>query len=67
MADYSAIRAHFDDSHTSYYTFYPKSDKPISIVIIHLPIDTPAVDICNGLMDFRRKSILAGDLIIILV
>jgi hypothetical protein len=50
-ADYSAIGAHFDGRNMSYYTFHPKSDKPINVIIIHLPIDTSAEVICNALME----------------
>jgi hypothetical protein len=51
MADYSAIRALFDGRKMSYYTFHPKSEKPIKAIIRHLPIDTPAEDIRNGLTE----------------
>jgi hypothetical protein len=33
------------------FTFYPKADKPIKAVIRHLPINTPAEDIVEGLVD----------------
>jgi hypothetical protein len=51
MADYSAIRTYFDTHKLNYFTFYAKSEKPIKTVIRHLPIDTPAEDISNGLVD----------------
>jgi hypothetical protein len=51
MADYSAIRTYFDSHKLNYFTFYAKSEKPIKAVIRHLPIDTPAEDISNGLVD----------------
>jgi hypothetical protein len=35
----------------AYFTFYPKSLKPIKAVLRHLPIDTPAQDISDGLID----------------
>jgi hypothetical protein len=59
MADYSAIRAHFDGRNLNYYTFHPKSEKPIKAVIRHLPIDTTAEDISNGLTElgFRVLSV----------
>jgi hypothetical protein len=34
-----------------YFTFYPKSLKPIKAVIRHLPLNTPAQDVSDGLMD----------------
>jgi hypothetical protein len=52
MADYYAIRTHFDGRNLNYYTFHPKSEKPIKAVIRHLPTDTPAEDISNGLTKF---------------
>jgi hypothetical protein len=51
MADYSAIREYFDSKNLNYFTFYPKSHKPVKAVIRHLPIDTPDEDISNGLQD----------------
>jgi hypothetical protein len=51
MEDYQSIRKHFDSNHLNYFTFHPKSDKPIKAVIRHLPSDTPAEDISNGLQD----------------
>jgi hypothetical protein len=42
MADYVAIKRHFDHSQLSYFTFHPKCEKPIKSVIRHLPSDTPA-------------------------
>jgi hypothetical protein len=51
MSDYSVIRTYFDSKGLNYYTFYPKSEKPIKAVIRHLPTDTPAEDISNGLVD----------------
>jgi hypothetical protein len=51
MADYSAIRSHLDSSKLHYFTFFPKSQKPIKAVIRHLPHNTPAEDIPDGLVD----------------
>jgi hypothetical protein len=51
MADYSAIREYFDSENLNYFTFYPKSQKPVKAVIRHLPIDKPAEDMSNGLQD----------------
>jgi hypothetical protein len=51
MADYSAIRHYLDCQHLNYFTFFPKSEKPIKAVIRHLPADTPAEDISNALME----------------
>jgi hypothetical protein len=50
MADYSAIKKHLENHNLSYYTFFPKSEKPVKAVIRHLPKDTPAQDISDGLV-----------------
>jgi hypothetical protein len=50
MADFHALKSHFDTTKLSYYTFFPKSEKPIKAVIRHLPTNTPAEDICGGLV-----------------
>jgi hypothetical protein len=41
---------HLDASTTSYYTFHPKSVKPVKAFIRHLPGDTPAKDISDELL-----------------
>jgi hypothetical protein len=53
MADFSAIQKHLDNNNLSYFTFFPKSEKPIKAVVRHLPSNTPAQDICDGLVDLR--------------
>jgi hypothetical protein len=45
------VKFHFDTKRLSYYTFYPKPEKPIKAVISHLPHDTPAEDISDGLVN----------------
>jgi hypothetical protein len=50
MADFLAIKSHFEGNNLSFFTFYPKSEKPIKAVIRHLPISTPAEDKCDGLV-----------------
>jgi hypothetical protein len=52
MVDYQAVKSYFDKNSLSYYTFYPKSEKPIKAVLRHLPNKTPAQDISDGLVDF---------------
>jgi hypothetical protein len=49
MADFLAIKSHFEGNNFSFYTF-PKSEKPIKAAIRHLPINTPAEDICDALV-----------------
>jgi hypothetical protein len=50
MADFSAIRKHLENN-LSHFTFFPKSEKPFKAVIRHVPKNTPAQDISNGLED----------------
>jgi hypothetical protein len=50
LADFHSVKSHFDGQHLAYYTFFPKSEKPIKAVIRHLPINTPAEDISDGLV-----------------
>jgi hypothetical protein len=42
MADYEAVKSRFTNHNLSYYSFFPKSQKPIKAVIRHLPPYTPA-------------------------
>jgi hypothetical protein len=49
MADFQSVKSHFDSQNLSYYSF-PKSEKPIKVVIRHLPYNTPAEDISDGLV-----------------
>jgi hypothetical protein len=50
MADFSAIRKFLEKHNLSYFTFFPKSEKPVKAVIRQLPQNTPAEDISDGLM-----------------
>jgi hypothetical protein len=50
MADFSAIKAYLEKNNSSYFTFSPKSEKPINVVIRHLPQNVPAEEISNGLV-----------------
>jgi hypothetical protein len=43
-ADYSAIK-YYNSKILNYFTFYPKSLKPIKAVIRHLPGNAPAEEI----------------------
>jgi hypothetical protein len=51
MADFLAVKSHFEGNNLSFYNFFPKSEKPIKAVIRHLPINTPAEDIFDGLVN----------------
>jgi hypothetical protein len=51
MADFSVIRCHFESNNLPYFTFCPKSQKPIEAVIPHLPGSAPTDDISDGLVN----------------
>jgi hypothetical protein len=57
MVDYQAVKTFFNDHTLSYYTFYPKAEKPITAVIRYLPINTPAEDIADGLVELSSDVI----------
>jgi hypothetical protein len=49
MVDFQAVKSHFEGNNLSFFSFFPKSEKPIKAVIRHLPANTPAEDIAEGL------------------
>jgi hypothetical protein len=51
MADFSAIKTFLEEKELSFYTFFPKSEKPFEAIIRHLPMNTPAEDISDGFVD----------------
>jgi hypothetical protein len=51
MVDYQAVKAHFSENSLAYFTFFPKSEKPVKAMLRHLPSNTPAKDISDGLVD----------------
>jgi hypothetical protein len=51
MVDYQAVKNILNTQSLSYFTFYPKYEKPIKAVIRHLPLNTHAEDIAEGLGD----------------
>jgi hypothetical protein len=59
MAEFSAFPCHFKSNNLPYFTFYPKTQKPIKAVIRHLPFTTLAEDISDGLvgLDFDVISV----------
>jgi hypothetical protein len=57
MVDYQSVKGHFEANNLSYYTFYLKSERPMKAVIRHLPINTPAKDIPEGLVDLGFEAI----------
>jgi hypothetical protein len=50
LTDFQCVKSHFDSQNLSYYSFFPKSEKPIKAVIRHLPLNTPAEDISEGMV-----------------
>ncbi|XP_023721037.1 uncharacterized protein LOC111871883 [Cryptotermes secundus] len=50
MADFLAIKNFLESTNLSYFTFFPKSEKPFKAVIRHLPHNTPAEDISDILV-----------------
>jgi hypothetical protein len=60
-ADFHSVKSHFDTNNLSYYSFYPKSEKPMKAVRCHLPHNTPAENISDGLvsLDFSVKQMTA--------
>jgi hypothetical protein len=53
LEDSSAIRKYLEGKNLSYFAFFHKSEKTIKAVIRHLPLNTPAQHISDGLMDVR--------------
>jgi hypothetical protein len=50
MADFSAFKYYLEKNNLAYFTFYLKSLKPIKAVMRHLPLNTSAEDISDGLV-----------------
>jgi hypothetical protein len=50
MADFSAFKSYLEKNNLAYFTFYPKTLKPIKAVIHYLPLNTSAEDISDGLV-----------------
>jgi hypothetical protein len=53
LGDFAAEKSYLrvETHNLHYFTFYPKSLKPIKAIIRHLPLNTPEQDISDGLMD----------------
>jgi hypothetical protein len=50
MADFQSVKSYFENNSLSYFSYFPKHEKPIKAVIRHLPLNTPAEDISDGLV-----------------
>jgi hypothetical protein len=53
MTDFEAVKSYVSSHNLSYYSFFPKSQKPFKAVLRHLPSNTPAEDISEGLVTLR--------------
>jgi hypothetical protein len=55
MVDFLAVKSCLQNNNLAYFTVYSKSLKPINAVICHLPLNTPAEDMSDGLvsLDFH--------------
>jgi hypothetical protein len=51
LADFQSVKCFFDRKGLPYFSSFPKSENPFKAVIRHLPINTPAKDISDGLVD----------------
>jgi hypothetical protein len=51
LADFQSVKSYFDQHRLFYSSFIPKSEKPFKAVIRHLPINIPAEDISDGLVN----------------
>jgi hypothetical protein len=49
MPEYSVMKSYLEKNNLHYFIFFPNSEKPLKAVIRHLPPDTPAEDISDGL------------------
>jgi hypothetical protein len=59
MADFHFVKPLFDSQNLPYYSFFTKSEKPIKAVIRHLPQNTPAEDISDGLVSLDLDVVSA--------
>jgi hypothetical protein len=51
MTDFAAVKSYFSTHNLSFYSFFPKSLKPVKAVLRHLPLNTSAEDISEGLIN----------------
>jgi hypothetical protein len=62
-ADFQSAKSNFDSQNLSYYYFFPKSEKPRKEMIRHLPHNTPAEDISDGLVNLGFKVVSVKQMI----
>jgi hypothetical protein len=56
MAEFRAIKPYFDKERFHYFSFHPKSQKPIKAVIRHLPKNILAEGISSRLVDIGFRT-----------
>jgi hypothetical protein len=54
------LEKNFENNNQSYLKFYPKSKKPIKVVICHLPPNTPVEYMFDGLVSLGFDDISAN-------
>jgi hypothetical protein len=57
MADFQSFKSHIEIQNLSYHSFFPKFEKPIKEAIRHLPHNTPAEDISDGLVSLGLDDV----------
>jgi hypothetical protein len=57
MVEYQSVKAHFESNNVSYYTFYPKSERPIKAMLHHLSVNTLEEETAVWLVDLRFEVI----------
>jgi hypothetical protein len=50
IADFSAIKSFIQNNNLSYFTFFPRYERPIKALILHLPQNTPDENISVDLV-----------------
>jgi hypothetical protein len=65
IAHFQYVKSHFDVNNLSYYSFYPKSKRPVNAVICHLPHNTPAEDLSDRLVSLGFDVISVKQMIAI--
>jgi hypothetical protein len=63
MTDFEAVKSYFSTHNLSFYSFFPKSLKPVKAVLRYLPLNTPAEDISDGLINLGFDVVSVKQLI----
>jgi hypothetical protein len=62
-ADFQSVKFHLHAHNLFYFSFYPKSEKPMKAVIRHLPHNTPAEDLSDRLVSLGFEVINVNHMI----